>query len=76
MKYKPGVMEFIIIICIPNLQMAKRGPMDMFIKPRHPVAENTNNSEADELKPKCCRQKEFVLALLGNMTPRTLNSVL
>ena len=28
--------------------MAKRGPMDMFIKPRNPVADHTSNSESDD----------------------------
>jgi len=41
-------MEFILIIFISNLQMAKRGPMDMFIKPRNPVADHTSNSESDD----------------------------
>jgi hypothetical protein len=33
---------------MPNLQMAKGGPMDIFIKQRHPVAENESNSEYDD----------------------------
>ncbi|CAM5095764.1 unnamed protein product [Natator depressus] len=41
-------MEFILIIFMPNLQMAKRGPIHIFIKQRHPVAEHASNSESDD----------------------------
>jgi hypothetical protein len=41
-------MKFMSIIFMPNLQMAKRGPMDIFIKQMHPVAENESNSESDD----------------------------
>jgi hypothetical protein len=41
-------MKFMFIIFMPNLQMTKRDSMDIFIKQRHPAAENQSNSELDD----------------------------
>lgn len=43
-------MKFILIICIPKLQMAKRGPMHTFNKPKHPVTEPRINFETNGIE--------------------------